>query len=94
MVIIVLVTVSIVLLGQYDKIDNVASYLAIVLTAAVLVAAISLLPNFGNLSVGMVPQIPEDVDYLEILPLNTLPSSRTSQRESSPHGDAQCLLKG
>ena len=68
MVIVVLVTVSIVLLGQYDKIDKVASYMAILLTAAVLVAAVSVLPNLGNLSAGLVPQIPPDVNYLEILP--------------------------
>jgi Mn2+/Fe2+ NRAMP family transporter len=67
-VIIVLVTVAIILLGQYDKIDKGASYLAVVLTVAVLVAAISVLPNLGNLSAGLVPQIPQDVDYREILP--------------------------
>ncbi|MGC1306242.1 MAG: Nramp family divalent metal transporter [Phormidesmis sp.] len=68
MIIIVLVTVSIVLLGQYDKIDKAASYLAILLTVAVLVTAISVLPNLSNLAAGLVPQVPPDVNYTEILP--------------------------
>lgn len=68
MVIIALVTATIVLLGQYDKIDKLASYLAVILSIAVVAAAASVFPNPGNLAAGLVPQIPQDVKFTEILP--------------------------
>lgn len=68
MAIIVIVTVTIIFLGQYSSIDKIASYLAVLLTVAVLAAAISVFPNVGNLASGLVPQIPQDVNYQEILP--------------------------
>ncbi|MBD2459750.1 Nramp family divalent metal transporter [Oscillatoria sp. FACHB-1407] len=67
-IIIVLVTATIVLLGQYSVIDKLASSLAIALSIAVLAAALSVFPNGGELAAGLVPQLPGDVDIGEVLP--------------------------
>ncbi|MCC5638823.1 Nramp family divalent metal transporter [Nostoc sp. CHAB 5844] len=67
-IITVLVTAAIVLLGQYKLIEKVASYLAITLSVAVLAAALSVFPKGGELAAGLVPQLPQDVDYGEVVP--------------------------
>jgi len=68
MIIIVVVTASIILLGQYKSIDKLASYLAVVLSIAVLSAALSVFPKGSELAAGLVPQLPAQVQYQEILP--------------------------
>lgn len=67
-VIIILVTAAIVLLGQYDGVETVSSYIGIGRTLAVVAAAIFIFPNLGSLSSGLVPQIPSGVEYQEVLP--------------------------
>ncbi|MBD2258044.1 Nramp family divalent metal transporter [Pseudanabaena sp. FACHB-2040] len=67
-VIIILVTASIVFLGQYDGVEKVSSYIGIGRTLAVVAAAIFVFPNLSRLGGGLVPQIPSDVQYQEILP--------------------------
>jgi len=67
-VIIILVTAAIVFLGQYGGLEKVSSYIGIGRTIAVVAAAILIFPNLGKLGGGLVPQIPKDVKYQEILP--------------------------
>ncbi|MEI2580876.1 Nramp family divalent metal transporter [Scytonema sp. PRP1] len=67
-VIIILVTAAIVVLGQYSVVEKISSYIGIARTVAVVVAAIFVFPNIQQLAGGLVPQIPNNVQYQEILP--------------------------
>jgi Mn2+/Fe2+ NRAMP family transporter len=67
-VIIILVTAAIVFLGQYEGVEKISSYVGIARTVAVVVAAIVVFPSLGQLAGGLVPQIPPDVQYQEVLP--------------------------
>lgn len=67
-VIIIIVTAAIVLLGQYSVVEKISSYIGIARTVAVVAAAIFVLPNVRQLAVGLVPQIPQNMQYQEILP--------------------------
>uniref|UniRef100_A0A0C1NM83 Manganese transporter n=2 Tax=Tolypothrix TaxID=111782 RepID=A0A0C1NM83_9CYAN len=67
-VIIIIVTAAIVLLGQYNVVEKISSYVGIARTIAVVIAAIFVFPNIGELAKGLVPQIPNKVQYQEILP--------------------------
>jgi len=67
-VIIILVTAAIVFLGQYNVVETFSSYVGIARTLAVVTAAIFVFPNARELASGLVPQVPQDVQYQEILP--------------------------
>lgn len=67
-VIIILVTAAIVFLGQYNVVEKVSSYVGIARTLAVVTAAIFVFPSVRDLASGLVPQIPQDVQYQEVLP--------------------------
>ncbi|MEA5602355.1 Nramp family divalent metal transporter [Nostoc sp. UHCC 0252] len=67
-VIIIVVTAAIVLLGQYSVVEKISSYVGIARTVAVVAAAIFVFPNVRKLATGLVPQVPQDVQYQEILP--------------------------
>ncbi|WP_373529950.1 Nramp family divalent metal transporter [Nostoc sp.] len=67
-VIIIVVTAAIVLLGQYNVVEKISSYVGIARTVAVVAAAIFVFPNVRQLASGLVPQIPQDIQYQEILP--------------------------
>ncbi len=67
-VIIIVVTAAIVLFGQYNVVEKISSYVGIARTIAVVAAAILVFPNLRQLAAGLVPQIPQNVRYQEILP--------------------------
>ncbi len=67
-VIIILVTAAIVFLGQYNVVEKFSSFVGIARTLAVVTAAIFVFPNVRELASGLLPQIPQDVQYQEILP--------------------------
>lgn len=67
-VIIIVVTASIVFLGQYSVVEKISSYIGIARTLAVVAAAILVFPKLGQLTSGLVPRIPQDVRYEDILP--------------------------
>lgn len=67
-VIIIIVTAAIVLFGQYNVVEKISSYVGIARTIAVVAAAILVFPNVRQLAAGLVPQIPQNVRYQEILP--------------------------
>lgn len=67
-VIIILVAAAIVFLGQYDNVETISSYIGIARTIAVVVAAIVVFPSIKQLGAGVVPQIPQNVQYQEVLP--------------------------
>ncbi|MGB3203372.1 MAG: Nramp family divalent metal transporter [Crinalium sp.] len=67
-IIIILVTAAIVFLGQYNVVEKVSSYVGIARTLAVVIAAIFVFPNVRDLASGLVPQIPQNIQYQEVLP--------------------------
>ncbi|MEG4998507.1 Nramp family divalent metal transporter [Microcoleus sp. B4-D4] len=67
-VIIIAVTAAIVFLGQYKVVEKISSFIGIGRTLAVVAAAIFVFPNLRKLAAGLVPQIPPNVQYQEILP--------------------------
>ncbi|MBE9185698.1 Nramp family divalent metal transporter [Microcoleus sp. LEGE 07076] len=67
-VIIIAVTATIVFLGQYKVVEKISSFIGIGRTLAVVAAAIFVFPNLRKLAAGLVPQIPPNVQYQEILP--------------------------
>ncbi len=62
------VTAPIIYLGKYQIIDKGASWLAVLISLAVLAAAISVTPAGEKLVGGLVPQVPENVKFDEVLP--------------------------
>jgi Mn2+/Fe2+ NRAMP family transporter len=67
-VMIILVTAAIVFLGQYDVVEKFSSVIGIARTLAIVAAAIFVFPNVRDLAAGLLPQIPQNVQYQEILP--------------------------
>jgi Mn2+/Fe2+ NRAMP family transporter len=67
-VIIILVTAAIVFLGQYNVVEKFSSFVGIARTLAVVTAALFVFPNVRELTTGLLPQVPQDVQYQEILP--------------------------
>ena len=68
MSVILLTTMVFLLWGQYKKLEQVASFLAIALALAAIVTAITVFPNINTLAAGLVPQLPADTNYQEIVP--------------------------
>lgn len=67
-VIIILVTAAIVFLGQYNLVETFSSYIGITRTLAVVTAAVLVFPQLRNFASGLIPQIPQNVEYQEVLP--------------------------
>lgn len=62
------VSTSLVLWGRFKAIERIATILAITLGIASIIAAISVLPQGDELASGLVPKMPENAEYDEILP--------------------------
>jgi Mn2+/Fe2+ NRAMP family transporter len=54
--------------GSYKLIEKVAMFFAIALGIVGITTAISVFPQSSQLAEGMIPQLPSDVDYVEIIP--------------------------
>lgn len=54
--------------GRYKWIERVAMTIALLLALASIAAAVSVRPSPGDVAGGIVPRVPPDVDYGEILP--------------------------
>ena len=55
-------------MGQYEVVEKISSIIGIGRTLAVVAAAIFIFPNVRRFAAGLVPQIPQNVQYQEILP--------------------------
>lgn len=62
------VSTGLVLWGRFKAIERTATILAIALGVAAIIAAISILPQGDKLASGLVPKMPDNVEYEEILP--------------------------
>jgi hypothetical protein len=63
-----LASTALVFLGRYRSIERTAALLASLLALAAVAAAVSVFPGPGELVAGLVPRLPPEVDYGEILP--------------------------
>jgi hypothetical protein len=54
--------------GKHDRVELAARLIAIALALLSVTAAASVLPSIGALAGGLVPQLPDHVDYGEVLP--------------------------
>ncbi len=61
-------TMILLLVGRYALLERVATLLAIALAITGIAAALSVFPPPEKLTAGLVPRLPAEVDYLEILP--------------------------
>lgn len=68
MVAVVLITMAILLWGRYGWLEKIATAMASLLISAAIITAITIFPNLGSLASGLVPSLPSNVDYSEILP--------------------------
>lgn len=68
MVMVVLSTMAILLWGRYGWLEKISTVLAALLISAAVITAITVFPQPGAIATGLVPRIPSDVDYSEILP--------------------------
>lgn len=59
---------ALVVWGRYKYVESTARILAVILAAASIVAAIAVFPSLDDLASGLVPQLPENIKYGEILP--------------------------
>jgi Mn2+/Fe2+ NRAMP family transporter len=68
MVLATVTSATLVVWGRYRKVELAATLIASVLAAASVAAAIAVRPEASDLLSGLVPQIPDAVQYEEILP--------------------------
>lgn len=68
MVVVVIATMSILLWGRYAWLEKIATVMASLLISAAIVTAITVFPRLEALASGLMPSLPNDVDYSEILP--------------------------
>jgi Mn2+/Fe2+ NRAMP family transporter len=68
MIVSILSSTALVVWGKYKKVEATARILAVVLAIASIAAAVAVFPTFSELAAGLVPRLPPDVQYVEILP--------------------------
>jgi Mn2+/Fe2+ NRAMP family transporter len=64
----IFVSTALVIWGHFKAVELVATILAVLLSLAAIAAAITVFPDFGALIQGLLPQIPGNIEYGEILP--------------------------
>lgn len=68
MIVTVLSTMVFLIWGSYKSLERAATFLAIILAVVAIVTAISVFPSINTIAAGLVPQIPDNVQYGEIVP--------------------------
>src|SRR5918992_2336950 len=63
----VLASTALVIWGRYRVVERTATVLALSLAVAAVAAAVSVVAEPGTFAAGLVPRLPADVDYAEIL---------------------------
>lgn len=68
MIVSIVASTALVVWGKYKYVEHTARILALVLAVASIAAAVAVFPSIGQLTAGLLPQLPDDVKYGEILP--------------------------
>lgn len=64
----IIASTALVVWGRFKAVELVATILAVLLSLAAIVAAVTVFPDLGEAAKGLLPQMPSDVQYGEILP--------------------------
>lgn len=67
-IVLVALTAAIILLGQYKLVEKATTIAAIIVSLAILAAAIATGPDSGELIKGFVPNLPNNINFGEVLP--------------------------
>ena len=67
-IVLVVLTAGIIMLGQYKLVEKVTTIIAIIVSIAVLAAAIATGPDSSELIKGFVPTLPDNIKFDEVLP--------------------------
>jgi Mn2+/Fe2+ NRAMP family transporter len=68
MVIATVASAALIYWGGYSRVEKTAMAIATALAVASVAAAVTVRPDTGALAAGLIPQLPPDVDYGEVLP--------------------------
>jgi Mn2+/Fe2+ NRAMP family transporter len=64
----ILISTALVIWGHFKAVELVATILAVLLSLAAIAAAVTVFPDLGAFIKGLVPKIPRNIEYGEILP--------------------------
>jgi Mn2+/Fe2+ NRAMP family transporter len=67
-IVLVIITAGIIFLGQYKVVEKVTTIVAIIISMAVLAAAVSTRPDLNEMAKGFKPTLPADIKIDEVLP--------------------------
>jgi Mn2+/Fe2+ NRAMP family transporter len=67
-VIFIIIAVTLVLLGKYQGIERISLVMSAIVTAALVFTAALLFPGFGAVFSGLIPRLPVNVNFIELLP--------------------------
>jgi Mn2+/Fe2+ NRAMP family transporter len=64
----IVISTALVVWGRYNAVELVATILAVALSVSAIIAALTVFPNMNALVQGLIPQVPANINYGEILP--------------------------
>jgi len=67
-IVFLLVSILLVFLGKYKAVELISIVMALVITVALVTAALLIFPGVGTLAAGLVPSLPPNVNFSELLP--------------------------
>ncbi|MGB9938083.1 MAG: Nramp family divalent metal transporter [Methanobacterium sp.] len=67
-VIFLLISIILVFFGKYRAVELISIVMALVITGALVTAALLIFPGIGTLATGLIPSLPPDVNFSELLP--------------------------
>jgi Mn2+/Fe2+ NRAMP family transporter len=64
----ILISTALVIWGHFKAVELVATILAVLLSLAAIAAAVTVFPDLSAIAEGLLPRIPQNIEYGEILP--------------------------
>jgi Mn2+/Fe2+ NRAMP family transporter len=64
----IVIAASLVLLGKYKGIERISLVMSAIVTTALMFTAALLFPGIGTLAGGLVPRLPANINFIELLP--------------------------
>lgn len=67
-VVVIVASVALVYFGRYNAVEKAATVISVATTIALIITASAVFPPIGDLLAGLLPALPADVDFTEVLP--------------------------
>ncbi len=67
-IVLLLISITLVFFGKYRAVELISIVMALVITAALVISALLIFPGIGTLAAGLIPSLPPDVNFSELLP--------------------------